>query len=100
MYYTIKNIVDIQPYTLKLLFNNNETRIVDFKKNLIDKSTSPENPIRKLLDKNVFYQVAIDEEMETIFWKNLLPIRTKDGSQILGNYDFCPNMLYDISEPA
>jgi hypothetical protein len=98
MYYTIKNIVDIQPYTLTVLFNNNEIRTIDFKKKLIDKATSPDNPIIKLLDKNIFYQVEIDKEFETICWRNLLPIRTKDGIEKKGNYDFCPNMLYEISE--
>ncbi len=99
MYYTVKNIVSIQPYKLTLLFNNNEVRVIDFKKKLIDNANSPDNPIRKLLDKNIFNQVAIDNEIETIYWKNLIPIKTKDGSQIFGNYDFCPNMLYEISEP-
>jgi hypothetical protein len=100
MYYTIKNIIDIKPYTLTLLFNNNEVRTIDFKKKLIDKSLSPDNPIRKLLNKEVFYQVDIDADFETIYWKNLLPIKTKDGVEKFGNYDFCPNMLYEISEPV
>ncbi len=100
MYYAVKNIIDIQPFTLILLFNNNEVRKIDFKKKLIDKATSPDNPIRKLSDETVFLQVEIDKEFETIYWKNLLPIKTKDNSVQYGNYDFCPNMLYEISEPA
>ncbi len=100
MYYTINKIVEITPNTLILLFNNNEVRSIDFKKHLIDKAKSDKNPIKKLLDKKVFNQVTIDKEMETIYWKNLLPIKTKDGKPEFGNYDFCPNMLYEISEPV
>ena len=100
MYYTIKKIIKVNPYTLYLLFNNDEVRSIDFKKHFIDKAKSKENPITKLLDKNIFCQVDLDKEMGTIFWNNLLPMKTKDGKQELGNYDFCPNVLYKVSEPV
>ena len=74
----MNKIIDIKyidNYTLKLFFNDGESKIINFK-NLIGKGIS-----NKLLDIDYFKQVSIDNG-GGIEWPN--------------GFDFCPNYLKEF----
>jgi hypothetical protein len=68
----------IKDYKIKLTFNNNVEKIVDFSSFLKD----AKNLSKALLDLDYFKSFRIDET--TISWPN--------------EYDFCPDVLYKVGK--
>jgi len=98
MLHLVKNIVHVEPYKLVLLLNTGEYKEIDIEKVFIRQATQPNNPLLKLLNKELFQQVQFDNEAETIYWSNLMTMRRKDGTTQPANLDFCPEVLYNESE--
>jgi hypothetical protein len=83
MVHMIKNIVNVEPYTLTLQFNTGETKKINIEKQLREWSQTPESKFRQLLEPNYFTTVKLDKELETVYWDN--------------GIDFCPDVLYSLS---
>lgn len=66
----------LEGHKLKILFNNNKTKIVDLEKELLGPLYEP------LKDVEYFKRVSVDEDFITIQWPN--------------GADFSPNFLYKI----
>ncbi len=91
----ILKIMDVDPYTITCLWNNNEIRTIDLKKLIDEKGSSPHSSYYQLLDKERFYQVKCDGT--TIYWENGIKMKEIDGTEKLGPLDIDPDFLYEIS---
>jgi Protein of unknown function (DUF2442) len=87
----VKAINKIEEYTIELLFNNGEIKIIDFKP-IIDNSIN-DLYLKRLLDFEIFKQASIGSFGE-IFWKNLASIKELDGTIVSCNYDCSPEFIY------
>lgn len=76
--YRITAIERIQPYSLRLLFDDGLTRTIDFEPILEGELFGP------LRDPAVFSQVVLDQEVHTVVWP--------------GGADFDPGTLHDWPE--
>ena len=85
----IKDIIEKKPYFIKVRFNNDEVRKIDFTQ-LIKKFPQLNNP-------DAFLSVTLDE-YPTLSWNDLAQIQDYDGKLIKAPLDFCPDMLWEISE--
>lgn len=73
--YKIQSVSIIAPYTIEVIFDNLEKRIINLSDILHGEIYGP------LKDKSIFNQVKVDEEVNTIVWPN--------------GADFDPAILYD-----
>jgi len=98
---SVKRIVKIHKidgYKVYCLFNNGESRIIDFEKvfktwNI--KKDDIEYRIMKSEDK--FKQIELEEG--TFVWKNLeFKSRDENGEEITYHYDLDPIVMYELSE--
>lgn len=80
----IKEILEVQPFKLKLRFNNNEELTVDLEQRLKDKTQTEKSIYKKLLDPDYFSTVKLNPEMKSIYWDN--------------GVDFCPDVLYMMAK--
>jgi hypothetical protein len=83
MLQTIKTIQCIDGLNITCSFNNNEIGKIDFKKWLLSKNT-PENSILFELSNTTYFQLVSLDSYGTLSWPN--------------GVDFCPGVLYSISE--
>ncbi|MBA7540888.1 hypothetical protein ES705_33191 [subsurface metagenome] len=91
----IIKILDIEPYTITCLWNNNEIRTVDLSNFINEKAKNPKNSYYQLKDKDRFFQVKCDGS--TIYWENGLKMKDYDGKEKLGPLDIDPDFLYEMS---
>lgn len=80
----IKEILEVNPYKIKLRFNTEEELTVDFEERLKLKSKSDQSIYTKLLDPKYFSSVKLNHEMQSIYWDN--------------GVDFCPDVLYMMAK--
>jgi hypothetical protein len=85
---TIQEIISKEPYKIKVRFNNNDVRTIDFE-SMISK-------FPQLNNSETFLKVELDD-YPTLSWKGLAKIMDYDGKLIDAPLDFCPDMLYEIS---
>ncbi|WP_114750534.1 DUF2442 domain-containing protein [Pleomorphovibrio marinus] len=83
MIYSIKEIVDVEPYRVTLRFNTEEIRTVDLTENLNELGSNPISKFAELKDPSTFKKVKLDEEFDTVVWEN--------------GIDLCPDVLYQMS---
>jgi hypothetical protein len=88
MIHHVRQIVDIQPYSVTVIFDQGVMRKIDFSSLLED------FPVLK--DKNVFQSVHIDN-YPTLAWDGLARIKEIDGTIVPAPLDFCPDTLYAMS---
>jgi len=81
MLHLVKNINNIEPYKLNILFNTGEVKTIDLNQKLIEWSKSENSKYKDLLNPNYFMTVKLNPELETVYWDN--------------GIDFCPDSLYD-----
>lgn len=86
---TIKNILEVKPYNITVLFDNNEKREIDFEE--IIKNF----PVLK--DEKIFATVSLDD-YPTLKWDNLASMLDENGKQLKTALDFCPDTLYRFSK--
>lgn len=72
----VKKAEYLDEYKIKLLFNDNKTKIVDLEKELYGQMFEP------LKDIEYFKKVSVDQDAITIVWPN--------------GTDFSPDLLYEI----
>lgn len=70
----------LEGYKLKLLFSDNETKVVDLKEKLKD----AKGVFLPLKDPEYFKQVAVDDDCASICWPN--------------GADICPDLLYRMGK--
>ncbi len=80
----VKEIVHVEPFKIKLRFENDAVREIAFEEKLGSWSTSDKSIYKQLLNPDNFIQVKFNEELGTIQWSN--------------GVDFCPDMLYEWSK--
>ena len=83
---------------ISVVFNNGESRVIDFKM-LLDKLNLIEgSPARVLYSKDEFAEVTIKDN--TLSWDNVEQyITMKDGNKIRTSYQIGPDVLLQYSEP-
>ncbi len=96
----ILKINHIDGYKVSCLFNNGESRIIDFEKFFLEcVNPSQNHPAYKLInDKNQFRKIEIIGN--TIGWKNTgLYLNNLHGEEEFFHYDLDPIVLFENSEP-
>ncbi len=80
MIHLIKEILQVEPFTITVRYNTGEVLSIPFKQRLQEWATTADSPFAQLLQEDYFTQVQLDPEAETLVWPNGL--------------DFCPDTLY------
>jgi hypothetical protein len=80
MIHLIKEILQVEPFTVTVRYNKGEVLSIPFKQRLQEWATIADSPFSQLLQEDYFSQVQLDPEAETLVWPNGL--------------DFCPDTLY------
>lgn len=83
MLHTIKKVEYLEQFKLKLIFKNNEQKIVDLKKY---SKEGPKTVFYPFRDLDFFKSVKVDKHTGTIVWPN--------------GVDLCPDVLYEIGVEA
>lgn len=83
MLHLVKEIIDIEPFKLTLRFNTGEIRQVNLAEKLNEWATIPQSKFAELKNYEVFKQVKLDSDFETLVWEN--------------GIDLCPDVLYELS---
>lgn len=86
---SIKSIVDISPYTITVIFDNNELRKINFAPLLND------FPVLKT---PAVFEAATLDDYPTIKWDGLAKIKELNGEIKPAPLDFCPDTLFEMSE--
>lgn len=99
---TIPRIIKIQKiigFTIRCMFNNGESRILDFEK-IFEQWKIGENDIEfPLLIPREFEKVTLRNF--TLSWSNIpVTLLSEDGKEELHPYELSPDELYKLSEPA
>lgn len=80
MIHLIKEILQVEPFTVTVRYNTGEVLSTPFKRRLQEWATTADSPFSQLLQEDYFIQVPLDPEAETLVWPN--------------GFDFCPDTLY------
>ena len=91
MMHHITSIIDIQPYTISVVFDGKETRKINFEP-LLKNFPVLQNP-------KVFLAAKLDD-YPTLMWAGLAKIKELNGAISLAPLDFCPDSLYMMSVPV
>ncbi|WP_114783236.1 DUF2442 domain-containing protein [Botryobacter ruber] len=83
MIHLIKEIVGVEPFKITVRFNTGEVRLINLADKLNEWATSPHSKFAELKNYEVFKQVKLDRDFETLVWEN--------------GIDLCPDVLYEIS---
>ncbi|HET7116546.1 MAG TPA: hypothetical protein VFI29_08655 [Hanamia sp.] len=96
----ILKIKSIRGFKIYCIFNNGETRVIDFKELFNKWKVTKEDPEYLLLDENEFKKVKLRNQ--TLSWKNigieLIDIKT--WNKTIQPYELSPNVLFENSEPT
>ena len=91
----IVKILDVEPYSVTCLWNNDEIRTVDLDDFIGEKVKNPNNSYSQLQDKDRFLQVKCDGS--TLYWDNGVKMIDYDGTEKMGSLDIDPHVLYELS---
>lgn len=95
----ILKINNQEDYKISCLFNNGESRIIDFEKFFQEKSLKKNHPARKLMA-NIQEFKKVEVIGNTIGWANTGVIsKDVNGEDRFYNYEIDPIVLYEFSEP-
>jgi len=88
--HTITSIIAVKPYSITVTFDGKDKRKINFDSLLTN------FPILK--DESIF-SLSLDD-YPTIKWEGLARMRELDGTINPAPLDFCPDTLYEMSEPV
>lgn len=91
----IQKILDIEPYTITCLWNNEEIRKVDFSTFIKEKAKNPLGSYSQLKDEKRFKEAKCDGT--TIYWENGIIIQNLEGKEEPGPLDIDPDVLCEMS---
>ena len=93
----ILKIEKIDGYCIQCMFNNGESRLLDFKKIFNDWKLNENDIEYKLLDPNEFKKVELRNN--TLSWPNIqIEIKNQNGQTEKHAYDIGPDTLYNLSQ--
>lgn len=95
----ILKIKAIKGFNVYCIFNNGETRTIDFKKLFNKWAVTKKDPEYLLLDEKEFKKVSLRNQ--TLSWKNIkVELKDINGNKIIHPYELSPDILYKNSLPA
>ena len=95
----ILKIKSVKDFTVVCIFNNGETRIIDFKKLFNKWKITKHDPEYKLLNEDEFKKVSLRNQ--TLSWKNVsVELSDIEGNQVIHPYEIDPCVLYQNSIPS
>ncbi len=95
----ILKIKSVKGFNLYCIFNNGETRVIDFKALFAKWKITKKDPEYLLLDENEFKKVALRNQ--TLSWKNIkLELTDIKGNKVIHPYELSPDIVYKNSQPA
>ena len=95
----ILKIKSIKNFSITCIFNNGETRVVDFEEYFSKWKVSKSDPEYKLLDFNEFRRVKLRNQ--TLSWSNILiELPGFEGKKSVHPYELSPDILYRESKPV
>lgn len=95
----IIKIHNIDGLTIRCMFNNGESRILDFEKIFKQWKITEDDIEYPLLTPEEFKKVQLRNY--TLSWPNIpVALMTEDGNEELHPYELSPDELYRLSEPA
>lgn len=95
----ILKIKSIKGFDIYCIFNNGETRVIDFKKLFSKWKIRKKDPEYLLLEEKEFKKVGLRNQ--TLSWKNIkIPFTDIEGNKIIHPYELSPDILYKHSQPA
>lgn len=80
----VKQVINAEPFKLKLQFDNGEILTVDLESRLRKRATTEDSIYKKLLNPDYFKTVQLNKEVESIYWDN--------------GMDFCSDVLYMMAK--
>lgn len=80
----IKEIKEVKPFELTLMFNKGEIMKINLEENIKEWAKTEKSIYKKLLNPDYFKKVKLQSEWGTIYWDN--------------GIDFCPDVLYSLGK--
>jgi len=96
----VKEIIEVLPFKMKVLFNTGEVREVDFGKIFRGEIKNPKSVLNKLKDEKIFMQAKLNPEWEIVYWDDLTTCIHLDGSRTPAPLDLSPDFMYEHSVPV
>lgn len=95
----ILKINSINGFTIECIFNNGETRIIDFAGLFKKWKLKPGDPEYVLTNEKEFRKVSLRNK--TLSWKNVkIGLVDMDGNETIHPFEVSPDVLYKNSKPA
>jgi len=85
MMHLVEQILEVERFTLRLLFNTGEAMEIDLREKLLEWGGSPDSIFFDLRDEALFAQARLDREAATVVWPN--------------GADLCPDVLHSLGKP-
>jgi DNA-binding XRE family transcriptional regulator len=93
----ILKVKSIKDFNLYCIFNNGETRVIDFKALFKKWAIKRDDPEYILLDFNEFKKVKVRNQ--TLSWNNIkIPLVAMNGKESNYPYEISPDILYKFSK--
>lgn len=95
----ILKIKSIKGFNIYCIFNNGQTRVIDFEKLFSKWKVSKKDPEYLLLSENEFKKVSLRNQ--TLSWKNIrLELTDFNGDKVIHPYELSPDIVYQNSQPV
>ncbi|MEO6720763.1 MAG: hypothetical protein ABIN67_10355 [Ferruginibacter sp.] len=95
----ILKIKSIKEFNLYCIFNNGETRVIDFKKLFSKWKITKKDPEYPLLNEKEFKKVSLRNQ--TLSWKNVkIELVDVNGNKVTHAYELSPDIVYKNSQPT
>jgi len=95
----ILKIKSIKGFNLYCIFNNGETRVIDFNELFSKWKVTKKDPEYVLLDEKEFKKVTLRNQ--TLSWKNIkIELTDISGNKVIHPYELSPDILYKNSLPV
>lgn len=91
----ILKIIEIQPYRVTCVWNDNIMRTIDLESFIMNASRNPANSYSQLIDKKRFSEVKCDGT--SLYWDNGINITDIDGSRKTAALDIDPEVLFNMA---
>ncbi len=95
MLYRIQNITNIDFYSKTCIWNEGQKRMIDFEKIVED---YPESLKEVILNPGSFKNIKYNEITKSVYFSNIINSKDENDHEILGDLDFCPDVVYQHSE--
>jgi hypothetical protein len=95
MLHRIQNITNIDLYSITCIWNDGKERMIDFEKLMAD---YPEKLKGLILNPKTFKNIKYNQVTKSVYFPNIINGKDENDHEILGELDFCPDVLYQQSE--